>query len=48
MEIQRAFRADHERQRQQLTDEKNEKRYQREMQEEILKDVREQLKKVQE
>lgn len=48
VEIQRAFRADHERQRQQLTDEKNEKQYQREMQEEILKDVREQLKKVQE
>ena len=48
VEIQRGFRADYERQRQQLTDEKNEKQYQREMQEEILKEVREQLKKVQE
>ncbi len=42
------FRADYERQRQQLTDAKNEKQYQREIQEGILKDVREQLKKVQE
>lgn len=48
VEIQRGFRADYERQRHQLTDEKNEKQYQREMQEEILKEVREQLKKVQE
>ena len=48
VEIQRDFRADYERQRQQLTDEKNEKQYQREIQVELLKDVREQLKKVQE
>ena len=48
MEIQGDFRADYERQRQQLTDAKNEKQYQREIQEGILKDVREQLKKVQE
>lgn len=48
VEIQGDFRADYERQRQQLTDAKNEKQYQREIQEGILKDVREQLKKVQE
>ena len=48
IEIQRDFRADYERQRQQLTDEKNEKQYQREIKEGILKEVREQLKKVQE
>ncbi len=48
VEIQRDFRADYERQRQELTDEKNDKQYQREIQEEILKEVREQLKKVQE
>lgn len=45
VEIQGDFRADYERQRQQLTDAKNEKQYQREIQEGILKDVREQLKR---
>ena len=40
VEIQGDFRADYERQRQQLTDAKNEKQYQREIQEGILKDVR--------
>lgn len=48
MEIQRDFQADYERQRQLLVDEKNEKQYQREIEERNLKEICRKLKKIQE
>ena len=48
MEIQRDFQADYERQRQLLVDEKNEKQYQREIEEGNLKEICGKLKKIQE